>query len=152
MIVTNLGGKKVEIYDSIETLPIINFQKYNKFILVDSLIGSDLADVTTAINRAIKYLGAERTDLAITQLQNVISCVSLISQEISPKYLAFAALVKSVNGKINNDLSDAGLHALMRSLTEVKTPKLKLTHNMVVTLMEKVKKKLNLNSVNTLQS
>ena len=37
MIMKNINGHVVKIYDSIEELPIINFQKYNKFMLIDSV-------------------------------------------------------------------------------------------------------------------
>lgn len=138
-----INGRKVELYNSIEDMPILRFQKYNKFIIVDSLVGSDLSDVASALSKAISFIDIEKLDEAKLQLQNIISCISLISQEMSPKYLAFAALVKSIDGLPNYDLSDAGLTNVLLKLNE--KPKLKglqnLTHKVVTSLLDKIKKK-----------
>lgn len=39
-----IKGMNVELYDSIEDLPIMRFHKYNKMLLVDAGVGSDLSD------------------------------------------------------------------------------------------------------------
>ena len=39
-----LAGKTIEVYDDIENLPVTRFHKYNKMLLVDAGIGSDIAD------------------------------------------------------------------------------------------------------------
>lgn len=46
-----LAGKKVEIYDAIEDLPILRFHKYNKMLLIDAGIGSDLSDFDKHIEK-----------------------------------------------------------------------------------------------------
>ena len=42
MRVIKYKDKIIKLYDSIDELPIVNFQKYNKYLLIDSGIGSDL--------------------------------------------------------------------------------------------------------------
>ena len=39
-----LGGHKVEIYDSIDELPMVRFHKYSKMLMVDAGVGSDIND------------------------------------------------------------------------------------------------------------
>lgn len=39
-----LAKHKVELYDSIDELPIVRFHKYNKMLLIDAGVGSDLSD------------------------------------------------------------------------------------------------------------
>ncbi|MGL5979408.1 MAG: hypothetical protein ACRCZY_00735, partial [Phocaeicola sp.] len=51
-----INGHKVEIYDSIDELPIRNFHKYNKYLLVDSGVGSDLNDINTKISLIQNYI------------------------------------------------------------------------------------------------
>jgi len=34
-----VNKKVVRVYDSIDEMPIVNFQKYNKYLLIDSGIG-----------------------------------------------------------------------------------------------------------------
>ena len=66
-----INNKKVELYDSIEDLPIIRFHKYNKMLLVDAGVGSDLADFDRHIEKAIRYAAGTKPDLAIAELQNL---------------------------------------------------------------------------------
>ena len=40
-----LGTHKVVMYDSIEELPIVRFQKYNKMLMLDAGLGSDVTDI-----------------------------------------------------------------------------------------------------------
>lgn len=138
MIIQNINNKRVELYDSIDNLPIVNYQKFNKFMMIDSLVGTDYLDVATSITRAMQYINLNKSDLAITQLQNTLSSLSLIAQEIGPKYLAFATLVRSVDGVPVRDLSDEGLKRVLDLINTVSKSRLD-------GLLTKVKKKLSLN-------
>ena len=42
MVTIKIGTHDVEMYDSIDELPIIRFHKYQKLLLVDSGIGADI--------------------------------------------------------------------------------------------------------------
>lgn len=46
-----IKGMNVELYDSIDDLPIMRFHKYNKMLLVDAGVGSDLSDFDRHIER-----------------------------------------------------------------------------------------------------
>lgn len=100
-----INGHKVEIYDSIDELPIVRFQQYNKMMLVDSGIGSDLSDIDIRISRTIAYIMQKEPKSAIKEMENLRQTIYFIHEGISPKNLAFAALVKSIDGKETNDIS-----------------------------------------------
>ena len=51
-----LAGKTIEVYDDIENLPVTRFHKYNKMLLVDAGIGSDIADFDRHISRIAAFL------------------------------------------------------------------------------------------------
>ena len=51
-----INKKIVRVYDSIDEMPIINFQKYNKYLLIDSGIGSDADDIDAHIVKIAKYI------------------------------------------------------------------------------------------------
>lgn len=93
-----LGGKSVEIYDSIEELPITRFHAYNKMLLVDAGIGSDLSDIDNHISRAVGFMQDGKADMAERELDNLRQCIYFAQSEISPRCMAFAALVKSIDG------------------------------------------------------
>ena len=59
----------------------------------------------------------------------------MVNSEISPKYLAFAALIHSIDGKEVNDLSDDGLKKLLQDLKDVK-------HSKVIDFLLWLKKKV----------
>ena len=51
MKTVKIGERTVEIYDEIDKLPMLRFHKYNKMLLVDAGIGSDLQDFDTHIEK-----------------------------------------------------------------------------------------------------
>ena len=119
MNIGKVNKHKVEIYDSIDELPIQRFQKYNKFLLIDSGVGSDLQDVLNHIDRAKIYIKSNPA-MAMTELENMRQSIYLVKDELSPKYMAFAVLVKKIDGEEMNDLSDAGLRKVLEILSEAK--------------------------------
>lgn len=129
-----INGKIVKVYDSIDEMPIINFQKYNKYLLIDSGIGSDADDIDSHIVRIAKYIKSDDSKKALQELQNMRQNMYMVNSEISPKYLAFAALIYSIDGKKVDDLSDDGLKDILAKLKEVK-------HSSVINFLTWLKKK-----------
>lgn len=136
MRTVDIKGKKVELYDAIEDLPILRFHKYSKMLLVDAGIGSDLSDFDRHIEKAIRYAHSKTPQLAAVELENMRQNVYFIQSEISPRYLAFAVLVKSIDGNPCNDLSDDGLQTIVDLFADV--PNAELTAH-----LEAVKKKID---------
>lgn len=111
-----LGGKAVEIYDSIEELPITRFHAYNKMLLVDAGIGSDLSDVDNHISRAVGFMQDGKADMAERELDNLRQCIYFAQSEISPRCMAFAALVKSIDGVEYNGVGTDSLKEVVAKL------------------------------------
>lgn len=130
-----LGKHTIEIYDSIDSLPVTRFHKYNKMLLVDAGVGSDLVDFDSHIERAIRFCKT-KPDLAATELENLRQNVYFIQSELSPKHLAFCVLIKSIDGKECDDISDESLKKLHEIISDV-------THSELTTELESVKKKID---------
>ena len=130
-----INKKIVRVYDSIDEMPIINFQKYNKYLLIDSGIGSDADDIDAHIIKIAKFIKANNSKKALQELQNMRQNMYMVNSEISPKYLAFAALIHSIDGKEVNDLSDDGLKKLLQDLKDIK-------HSKVIDFLLWLKKKV----------
>ena len=130
-----INKKNVQVYDSIDEMPIVNFQKYNKYLLIDSGIGSDVDDIDAHIVKIAKYIKANSDKKALQELQNMRQNLYMINNEISPKYLAFAALIHSIDGKEVNDLSDDGLKKLLQDLKKIK-------HSRIIDFLLWLKKKI----------
>lgn len=130
-----INKKIVRVYDSIDEMPIINFQKYNKYLLIDSGIGSDADDIDSHIVKVARYIKLNDSKKALQELQNMRQNIYMVNSEISPKYLAFAALIHSVDGKEVRDLSDDGLKKLLYDLRDIK-------HSIIVDFLLWLKKKV----------
>lgn len=136
MKTTTINGHIVKLYDSIDELPIVNFQKYNKCVLIDSSLGSDVESVDEHIISLAKYVNAGDRAKTLSELQNMRQNLHLIVSGVSPKYMAFAALVKSIDGVEQKDLSDSGLQAIVDMFSEA-------PHGFFSDLLAELKKKLS---------
>lgn len=130
-----LNGQEVLLYDSIDEMPIMNFQKYNKCLIIDSGIGSDIDDIDEHIIKIARFIKADEKKKAMQELQNMRQNIFMVNSNISPKYFAFAALIKSINGQEVTDLSDENLKSILDTLKTVK-------HSVVVDLLNWIKKKI----------
>ena len=130
-----VNKKTVRVYDSIDEMPIINFQKYNKYLLIDSGIGSEVDDIDAHIARISKFIKSNNAKKALQELQNMRQNMYMVNSEISPKYLAFAALIHSIDGEEVNDLSDDGLKNVLAKLKEIK-------HSKIIDFLVWLKKKV----------
>lgn len=129
-----VNKKVVRVYDSIDEMPIVNFQKYNKYLLIDSGIGSDADDIDAHIIRVAKFIKSDNAKKALQELQNMRQNMYMVNNEISPRHLAFAALIHSIDGEEVNDLSDDGLKNILARLKEIK-------HSKIIDFLTWLKKK-----------
>lgn len=135
MKVGKINKHKIEIFDAIDEMPIQRFQKYNKYMLIDSVVGSDLQDILDHVERAKIYIKANPA-MAVAELDNLRQAIYLVSEEMSPKYMAFAVLVNKIDGKPADDLSDVGLKKVLETLKDA--PK-----TWIDRILDSVKKKID---------
>lgn len=119
MKTARIGKHRIEMYDSIEDLPITRFHKYNKMLMIDAGIGSDLTDIDAHIEKVTAFLKEQKLEDAINEMLNMRKAIFMIQMNLSPKHLAFAALVTKIDGKEMNDLSDDGLRRVVDLLNDV---------------------------------
>lgn len=114
-----IGKHILKVYDSIEELPIVRHHKFNKLMLIDAHVGSDISDFDAHLERVIRYMKSGKNEMAQKELMMLRQNVFFIQTEVSPKNLAFAALIHTLDGEENTDLSDESLKALMAKLSDV---------------------------------
>lgn len=136
MRTTTIAERAVIMYDAIDELPILRFHAYNKMLLIDAGIGSDLNDWDAHIEKAIRFIRKQKPDLAEKELDNLRQNVYFIQSGISPKHMAFACLVKSVDGTEYNDMTPDALQKVLELFADV--PNAELTAQ-----LEAVKKKID---------
>lgn len=123
------------MYDSIESLPIVRFHKYQKLLLIDSGVGADIDSLDQRLEKARRFLMAGKNEQAEKELENLRQCVHLVQTGLSPKHMAFAALVTKVDGK-EYDGSDEALQSVTDLLSDV-------TEGELTAQIEAVKKKID---------
>lgn len=136
MVTAKIGKHTVEFYDTIEELPIVRFHKYQKLLLVDAGIGSDITAFDQRIEKTRRFLMAGKPEQAQQELENMRQCVFLIQSGVNPKHRAFAALVTKIDGQDCTDIGDDALAAITEKLNDV--PESELTAQ-----LEAVKKKID---------
>lgn len=136
MVTAKIGKHIVEYYDTIEELPIVRFHKYQKLLLIDAGIGSDVAALDHRLERARRFIKAGKPEQAEREIENLRQCFHFITEGVSPKHLAFAALVAKIDGKECTDISDGAIEGITKTLGDAPTGK-------IAALLEAVKKKID---------
>lgn len=111
-----LNGHKVRIYDSIDALPITRFHSYNRMLLVDAGVGSDISDFDNHIERMVRYIRKGDNDSAAKELENMRQNVYMIMSGQSVRDLSFACLVASIDDEPCNDMSQEALQRIVETL------------------------------------
>lgn len=133
-----LQGRTLKLYDSIDEIPVVNFQKYNKCVLIDSGIGSDIDAIDGHIVNIAKFLQANDRTKALQELQNMRQNMHMVVSGVSPKHMAFAALIHSIDGEEQKDLSDDRLQEIVSMFNAE-------PRSMIVRILENVKKNFQRN-------
>ena len=118
MVAVKIGKHTVEMYDSIDELPIVRFHKYQKLLLIDSGVGADITSFDQHIEKTRRFLIAGKPEQAQKELENIRQCVYLIQSSINPRHRAFAALVTKIDGKDFGDCSDDTLDKITEILND----------------------------------
>ena len=111
-----LAGHVVVIYDSIDELPIKRFHVYNRYLLVDAGIGSDITDFDNHVERVVQYIKQGDNTNAGKEMDNLRQNVFLILNQQSVEHLSFACLVKQIDGVRYDDMSQEGLEKVLELL------------------------------------
>lgn len=116
MSTVQIGKNTVELYDSIDELPWARYHMFNKYLLIDAGIGSDLNDVNMHVDKIARFIHIDDKKAAAMQLDNLKQSLYFIVQGVSPKHMAFVPLVKSINGMEWADLSEEGVKKCLAAL------------------------------------
>lgn len=113
-----IGRHKVRLYDSIDDLPMERFHRYNKMLLIDAGLGSDISSMDAHVEKVLRFMRGGDLDSAAKELENLRQNVYLVQTEQSPKNLSFACLVAEIDGKPCTDLSEDGLEKVRQTLMD----------------------------------
>lgn len=118
MIDVKVGKYKLKMYESINELPVERYHMYNKMLMVDAGVGSTIESFDLHIEKVLRFM-KDKPDLAAKELENLRQNVYLLQERLSPRNLAFCALVAEVNGKPQDDITSGGLKRLAKKFDKV---------------------------------
>lgn len=116
MKTVELNKHQVRLYDSIDELPITRFHRYNRFLLVDAGIGSDISAFDNHLERVVRYIRKGDNENAAKELENMRQNIYLVLENQNLQHLSFACLVESIDGGKCDDLSPEGLEKVLNLL------------------------------------
>jgi hypothetical protein len=131
------NGRQIEIYESIEEMPVTVFQNFNRFLLIDAGVGGDIESVDTHLARLSQYFKKGDTKNFSKQIRNLRQNIAFAISRTNPKALAFGALVYKVNGKKVRTQTDDDIQKLIERLGT----KAGLPYGIILQTIERVKKK-----------
>lgn len=119
-----VNGHRVVLYDAPEEMPVVRFHKFSKYMLIDSGLGGDMAAVDRRIGRLIELNTRGERDDIDTELRNLRQSIAMTMDGFDGKSLALAVLVRSVDGKPRDDLSEEGLRRTADMFAETRVDRL----------------------------
>ena len=119
-----VNGHRIVLYDAPEEMPVVRFHKFSKYMLIDSGLGGDMAAVDRRIGRLIELNTRGERDSVDTELRNLRQSIAMTMDGFDGKSLALAVLVKSVDGKPRDDLSEEGLRRTADMFAETRVDRL----------------------------
>lgn len=131
-----VNGNIIELYGSLE-IPAYRKVMLDRFLMIESVIGSSIDDLNHHCDKVARYIHKEDKDRALQQNDNLRQALIFILNGINPKSMAFAALVKSINGKDTPYLTDDNISEVVQQINKTGITWAKLCAN-----VDEVKKKL----------
>jgi len=117
MLNIRLNGHYLELYDSIDELPFWRFQEYNRAVMIDAGIGSDMEAIDRHISQARRYNATGDKENAEKALLNLRQALAFVHAGQSPESRAFVALIRRMDGNEVNDLSQENAERIIRQLS-----------------------------------
>jgi hypothetical protein len=112
-----LKRQSVRLYAEIEEMPIRRYNVFNKYLFIDSEVGSDLTD----LNKRLSNLAmcAENKEKLARAIDNLYMLFGFLEKEVNVKQLAFASLVQGIGTEDCFDISAEGLKRTLQRLSDL---------------------------------
>lgn len=125
---------KVQMYDSIDEMPICRYHKFTQLMVLNSGLGSTMGDIENKLRELMKYIQTDKAK-AQKELENLYQCITIINRGVNLPSQAMASLVYSIDGERCDDLTSEGLARTAKKLEQMKQGDL-------IDILQGVKKKL----------
>lgn len=135
----NINGHEVMFYDAIDQLPITRHHASNKYLLIDSGIGSDIEDTEKRLSSICEMIKKGDGGDAVNEINNLRQNLAFVIGNVNPRMLSFATFVYSIDGKVYDDMSPDGLQKVIKKIGETG-----ISYGMFKAIYDTLKKKLKM--------
>lgn len=111
-----VGKHTITMYESMDEMPIKNFNKLNKYLLIESGIGSNISDFDKHLSKLLIMIEAGDKQKAIDLVDNMRQLFWKIINEDNVGHLAFCCFIHSIDGVALTDLSETNLKKVLEDL------------------------------------
>ena len=139
-MIVEIKGHKIEVFDSIQDLGILRFQKFNKYQMQSNEVGNTFDDYDARTQKALAFLHKGMTNEAIQELSNRRLTVFNAYNEYSPIGQAFAVMVKRIDDKYYKGITSDEIDEVLEHLEKIGLGHIKSMETLI-----EVKKKSKLN-------
>lgn len=109
----------IELFDSIHSLKVLRFQRFNKYQMIASEIGNTFEDYDQRTSKVLAFLQKNMVSEAIQELENRRQTVYNAYNEFTPKGKSFAVLVKKIDDVVYDDFSPDTLDRCLEHLDRI---------------------------------
>jgi len=109
---------KLEFYESIDKFPLERFNAFNKYVMLDSELGSTVQDFDKNVIRINEFISKDMLDEAKKELLNLRFVVNNILTGNDTKGLAYASTISRIDGKPVEDYSEENLKVILKKLSD----------------------------------
>lgn len=135
-MVYKVGDHKVYMYDSIHELPILRFQRFNKYHMQAMQVGNTFSDYDERIQKVVAFISHDMKEEALQELENGRLTMFNAFNEFYPKGKAFAIMVKKIDDVVYNSFAPDELDRCLEHLEKIGLP-----NGVANEKLEEVKKK-----------
>lgn len=119
MITIEAKGHKIELFDGIEKMPVVRYNKYTKYRVLSSGVGNTIGDIIAKLSSLQSMIGKEGCEKKMnSEILALKQTFHFCTANVDPATLAFSCLVASVDGEECTDMTDEGFEAVRKRISQ----------------------------------
>src|SRR5574344_1662499 len=108
-ITTKRGGHKILLYDDVEEMSVVRYNKFNQSMMLSSVLGDGSKGLKNVLSSVLGKIECGDLSGAKIGIKNAFLSIDFSENAIDPKSNALAIIVHSIDGVEKNDVSDDGI-------------------------------------------
>lgn len=107
-----------QMYKSADELPALRYSRFQKYLIAENGIGSDIESVSLHFSKLFEFFGHGLHKEAYDETKNLFYNLYNMLEGNNLPAMGFACLVHSIDGKTFTDVTESGLENLVKTINE----------------------------------